>query len=395
MLIGLDGIPLTFPKTGIGHYTAQLAQALAAIAPQHEFRLVYPSSFPRVDFPFDSAPPHNLSCVRVPVGPIRKHWWSVGLPAYIAKEKIQLFHGTNYDVPLWRGCRTVLTIHDLSLLLHPETHERRSVARAKRRLPVMAKAADAIVVPTEAIRQEVCERLRVSEEKVFAVPEAAREFFQPVQFAETKATRERLGIGDEFILTVGTIEPRKNIPALVKAFERLLLRESEIGRVKSEVGGVKFEGGRMNSERQLQLVIAGGDGWLSGPSFEAIKNSPVAEQIVLTGYLEDAALRDLYSACRVFVYPSLYEGFGLPPIEAMACGAPVIVGDIPALVESTAGAARIASAREPDALPQAMFEVLTDENERAALIKAGRQRATELSWTQTAIKTLQIYESLL
>ena len=106
-------------------------------------------------------------------------------------------------------------------------------------------------------------------------------------------------------------------------------------------------------------------------------------------------MRDLYSACRVFVYPSLYEGFGLPPIEAMACGAPVIVGDIPALVESTAGAARIASAREPDALPQAMFEVLTDENERAALIKAGRQRATELSWTQTAIKTLQIYESLL
>src|SRR5690242_8751675 len=381
MLIGLDGIPLTFLKTGVGHYTAQLAQALAAIAPEHEFRLVYPSSFPRVDFPFDSAPPHNLSSVRVPVGPIRKHWWSIGLPRYVARERIQLFHGTNYDVPLWRGCRTVLTIHDLSLLLHPETHERRSVARAKRRLPVMAKAADAIVVPTEAIKQEVCERLRVGEQKVFAVPEAARAFFQPIEFAETKATRERLGIGDEFVLTVGTIEPRKNIPVLVKAFERLVTRESEIVRVKSE--------------QRLQLVIAGGKGWLSGPSFEAIENSPAAGQIVVTGYLDDAALRDLYSSCRVFVYPSLYEGFGLPPIEAMACGAAVIVSNNSALVESTAGAAMIADAREPEAWAAAMSELLEDDNERAALINAGHRRATELSWKQTAIKTLQIYESLL
>lgn len=381
MLIGLDGIPLTFPKTGVGHYTAQLAQALAAIAPEHEFRLVYPSTFPAVRFPFDNAPPHNLGFVHVPVGPIRKHWWSIGLPRYIARERIRLFHGTNYDVPLWRGCRTVLTIHDLSLLLHPETHERRSVARAKRRLPLMAKAADAIVVPTEAIKQEVCERLRVGEEKVFAVPEAAREFFQPVDFAETKATREKLGIGDEFILTVGTIEPRKNIPVLVKAFERLLLRGSEIDRAKSE--------------RQLRLVIAGGDGWLSGPSFEAIKSSPAAGQIVLTGYLDDAALRDLYSACRVFVYPSLYEGFGLPPIEAMACGAAVIVSDTSALVESTAGAAMIATAREPEAWAEAMSEVLNDGAKRAALIDAGRRRVGELSWKQTAIETLQIYKSLL
>jgi glycosyltransferase involved in cell wall biosynthesis len=374
MLIGLDGIPLTFPKTGVGHYTAQLANALATIAPEHEFRLVYPSSFPAASFQLDSPTPDNLGSVRVPVGPIRKHWWSVGLPGYIAKQHLQLFHGTNYDVPLWRGCRTVLTIHDLSLLLHPETHERRSVARAKRRLPVMSKTADAILVPTEAVRQEVCEHLRVGEQKVFAVPEAAREFFHAVEFAETSATRQKLGIGDEFILTVGTIEPRKNIPTLVKAFERLPLREAN---------------------RQLQLVIAGGNGWLSGPSFEAIKNSRAAAQIVLTGYLHDAALRDLYSSCRVFVYPSLYEGFGLPPIEAMACGAPVVVNDIPALVESTGGAARLVDARNADELARAIGEVFHDDKERAALSQAGRKRATELSWTQTAIKTMQVYESLL
>ena len=373
MLIGLDGIPLTFPKTGVGHYTAELANALAKIAPEHEFRLVYPSSFPASSFQFVNAPAPNVKTARVPVGPIRKHWWSVGLPTYISKEQIQLFHGTNYDVPMWHGCPTVLTIHDLSLLLHPDTHEKRSVRRARRRLPLMSKAADAIVVPTEAIRREVCEYMGTSGQKVFVVPEAAREFFHPVAFEETIATRERLGTGEDFILTVGTIEPRKNIPTLVRAFERVR---------------------QIESNRHLKLVIAGGNGWLAGPSLEAIKNSKAARQIILTGYLNDGELRDLYSSCRVFVYASLYEGFGLPPIEAMACGAAVVVSNIPALVESTGGAARLSDPRDPDDLAQTIAEVLNNDDEWAALTAAGRKRASELSWTQAAIKTMQVYENL-
>lgn len=373
MLIGIDGIPLRFPKTGIGHYTAELAGALARIAPQHEFRLVYPSSLPAAHFNSDGSPLLNLASVRVPVGPIRKHWWSVGLPSYISKEQIRLFHGTNYEVPLWRRCPTVVTIHDLSMLLHPETHERSSVKRARRRLPVMSRAADAIIVPTATIRREVCEYLGAGERKVFVVPEAAREFFHPVVFHETSATRVRLGIADDFILTVGTIEPRKNIPTLVAAFERLPQTESN---------------------KRLQLVIAGGSGWLAGPSLDAIKNSKARHQIVLTGYLHDEELRDLYSSCRVFVYPSLYEGFGLPPIEAMACGAAAVVSNIPALIESTAGAAKLAGPRDADEISQAISELLNDDELRSAMSDLGRHRAAELSWAQTAIKTLQVYEKI-
>jgi alpha-1,3-rhamnosyl/mannosyltransferase len=236
----------------------------------------------------------------------------------------------------------------------------------------MSRTADAISVPTEAIRQEVCEYLGRSEEMVFVVPYAAREFFHPVSLDEASVTRARLGIGNEFILTVGTIEPRKNIPMLVTAFERL-----------------------SESQPQLQLVIVGGNGWLAGPSLEAIKKSKAGHRIVLTGYVGETALRDLYSSCLVFVYPSLYEGFGLPPIEAMACGAAVVVSDIPALVESTGLAARAVDPRDADDIAQTISEVLNNDDQRAALSVAGRKRASELSWTQTAIKTMQIYDTLL
>src|ERR1700740_1722723 len=121
MLIGLDGIPLTFPKTGVGHYTAQLARGLASIAPEHEFRFIYPSHFSAAKFQLENPSP-NLTAVRVPARNVKRFWWSVGLPLYLRGQNLNLFHGTNYDIPLWRRCPTVVTIHDLSLLLHSRTH---------------------------------------------------------------------------------------------------------------------------------------------------------------------------------------------------------------------------------------------------------------------------------
>src|ERR687896_677972 len=131
MLIGLDGIPLTEPKTGVVHYTFELARALARVAPQNEFELAYPSTYSPIDLtPNEGSLPTNLQAARVNVGPLGRHWWSIGLPCYVRKRGIELFHGTNYDIPLRRRCATVLTIHDLSLMTHPETHEKPRVRRA-------------------------------------------------------------------------------------------------------------------------------------------------------------------------------------------------------------------------------------------------------------------------
>ncbi len=210
------------------------------------------------------------------------------------------------------------------------------------------------------MRREVCARLRVAPSKVFAVHEAARACFRPLESGEAAAALGELGIGGgEFLLAVGTIEPRKNLLTLVRAFEEVLRERPASG---------------------LRLVVAGGRGWLSGPLFEAIERSPAAERIVLTGYVSDEQLRALYSACAAFVYPSLYEGFGLPPLEAMSCGAPVVAGWTPAVAEVTAGAARLFDPRDHGQLARALLELLDDDAARRALSEAGLRRAAHFSW---------------
>ena len=374
MIIGLDGIPLTSLKTGIGHYTFELARALARVEPAIEFDLPYPSVFSPISLQQNEPLPSNLKPNRLRVGPISRHWWSVGLPHYIQRRGIKLFHGTNYDVPLWKRCATVLTVHDMSLVLHPQKHKRRSVRRARRRLPLMARLANALVVPTKTIRREVCDQLQVSADKVFVVPEAARDCFHPVTLEETEAQRHRLGVGNEFVLAVGTIEPRKNYLALVHAFGEVLVARPEL---------------------KLQLVIVGARGWLSSGVFEAIEESPARERIILTGYLGDDDLRALYSSCRCFVYPSMYEGFGLPPLEAMSCGAPVIAGSASAIAEVTGGAARLVNPASTQEIARAILELIENEGMRRQLVDAGRLRTAEFSWSRTALLTLEIYREVI
>jgi glycosyltransferase involved in cell wall biosynthesis len=377
MRVGLDGLPLTSLKTGVGHYTFELARALASETTSSSFEILYPSTYAPISLiesGEEARLPDNLKLERVRVSSLGRHWWSAGLPRYVRRHKVELFHGTNYDVPLWRQCATVLTIHDLSHFLHPETHERRSVRRARRRLPVMARTADAVITPTESVRREVCEQLQTGSEKVFAIPEAARACFRPLAFPETEEVRQTLGIGADFLLAVGTLEPRKNLWLLVSAFEEVT---------------------RARSEGNTQLVIAGGRGWLSAPLFAAIEKSPARDRILLTDYLHDEDLRALYASCRAFIYPSIYEGFGLPPLEAMACGAPVIASRIPALAETAGGAALLFDPRNADELAQKILELLTDENARRKLSTAGQQRAAEFSWANTARLTWNVYEDAL
>lgn len=374
MHIGLDGLPLTAPKTGVGHYTQELARALASVEPSSQFEIVYPSTYPPIELlPEDGQGlPENLKLNRVRVGMFGRRWWAAGLPNYLRHQQFDVFHGTNYEVPLWKRCATVLTIHDLSHFTYPETHEPARVKRSRRRLPLMVRAADAIITPTESVRAEVCEILSVEADWIFAIPEAARSSFYRVPFDETEARRQRLRIGQDFFLAVGTLEPRKNLTVLVSAFARLCEEQPA---------------------NKSQLVIAGGKGWLAGPLVELIEKSACRNRIVLTDYLHDDDLRVLYSSCRAFVYPSIYEGFGLPPLEAMACGAPVIASRIAAIEETTAGTALLFDPQDVAALVACLLEVATNDVLRNQLAEAGRKRAAEFSWEKAARLTWDVYEA--
>ena len=346
MNIALDGMPLASPLTGVGHYTAELARSLAIVSPSDSFTCISPG------------------------GLFKRRWWSLGLPLHLLRNSFDLFHGTNYEVPLWSRRPTVVTIHDLSLLLHSEVHEKYLVRRARWRLPLMAKAASKIITPSTSVKNEVCETFRMDSEKVTVTPEAPRPVFKR---REAPELRRRFGIDREFIFFVGTIEPRKNLRRLLEAFHQLLRTTS----------------------LSPTLVIAGGQGWLMDDFLSLIKQKRLEDRVCLTGYLEDEDLCGLYSTCAAFVYPSLYEGFGLPPLEAMACGAPVITSNISSLMETVGGAARLVDPKDVDDIARAMTEMLSDEKAREHYAELGRNHVKQFSWEQTALKTLEVYRQVL
>ncbi|HVS82616.1 MAG TPA: glycosyltransferase family 1 protein [Pyrinomonadaceae bacterium] len=375
MRIGLDGFPLLTPRTGVGHYTFELARALARLAPSDEFELVAPGPFPgSIIEDIRRNCPDNLRAVNAEASSIRRRrWWAVGLPLYLRKASLDLFHGTNYEVPLWSKRRSVLTIHDLSILLHPDTHQADLARRARRRLPVMARSASMIITATECVRREICQHLHVKPDRVVVTPYAPRSGFQAMPAEQANQTKRRFGVEDEFILFVGTVEPRKNLLTLVRAFEQVLRQTS----------------------RRPQLVVVGAEGWLMDELFAFIKESAISDRLRLTGYLDDDDLRALYSSCTVFVYPSIYEGFGLPPLEAMACGAPVIASNIATFQETLGDVAQLVESNDAEALAKRIVEFLENEDRRRTLSAAGLEHAGKFSWERTARLTLEVYREVL
>jgi glycosyltransferase involved in cell wall biosynthesis len=346
MNIALDGMPLVSPLTGVGHYTAELARNLAIVAPSDSFKFISP---------------HGL---------LKRRWWSLGLPLHLLRNSFDLFHGTNFEIPFWSRRPTVVTIHDLSLMLLSEVHREDLIWRSRWRLPWMASKASRVITPSNSVKKELCEAVDIHPDKVVVTPEAPRSVFKR---REDPELRRRLGIEGDFILFVGTIEPRKNLRRLVEAFDQML----------------------RNTSLSPKLVIAGGKGWMMDDFFSFIEEKGVTDRVCLTGYLQDEELCTLYSTCTAFIYPSLYEGFGLPPLEAMACGAPVITSRTPALMETVGTAARLVDPKNIGDMAQAMTEMLSDQRAREHYAELGKFHVKQFSWEQTALKTLEVYRQLL
>jgi len=370
MRIALDAIPLAAAKTGIGHYTDALAGWLARVYSDHQYDLLSPFDF---DFDYNGARPKNLNKQFIPVRSIFRKWWLVGLPALLRIYKVDLFHGTNYCVPVFAPCPTVVTIHDLSLFTQSHTHEEENVKRGKRRMPIMARRASRIIAPSEWTKREIVEQLRVSPEKIRVIYEAAREGMKPLPPHLCQSVLDKHQIRRPYLLYVGTIEPRKNLLTLIRAYDELL----------------------RTTPRRPQLVLCGGRGWLCDEVFNLVGDLRLQDQVRFTGYVEDADLPALYSAAEAFVYPSLYEGFGLPPLEAMACGAPVITSDVSSLPEVVGKAGLTHAPNDAHALTEAMAKLLGDETTREYFRRAGLKQAANFSWERAARETQSVYDEVL
>ncbi len=365
MRIAFDGTALRPGRTGVGYYTEHLLHHLARVASNDELIVV---SNRAID---TTAPLPARVRVATPARRIPRLVWMQTLAVTALREvDADVVHFTNGMVPLASPVPTVVTIHDMSLRLYPRYHPPRRVLLNRPLVDLAARHADAIITVSESAKHDIVRLYNLDPRRVHVVYEAAAPSFRRVHDpAELERVRRRYGLDERVILYVGTIEPRKNLPKLIDAFAAR----------------------RRAGELDHQLVCVGPYGWLSRGLQDRIDKSTVAHAINFTGYVPFADLPALYSLAEMFVYPSMYEGFGLPVIEAMACGAPVITGRTAALAEVGGGAIEHVDDIEPEALGRALVALARSRDRRAELSAAGLARSATFSWERAAQESLAIY----
>lgn len=370
MRVGLDAAVLKEEAYGIGNYIKNLIFNLASTKPHDDYFLVAS----RQGIPHFASLANRLSFGLCPNSPLpRVVWEQTVLPRILGTKKIDVFHGLASSVPLRGNCPRVATVHDLTAFTVPDRHTfaRRNYLRWM--IPEACKRADVIITVSEHTRDDLVKRLGVPYDKIVVIWLGVDPKFYPIGNTEQlAAVRQKYGISGNFILYVGVIEPRKNLCNLVRAFQDAV-----------------------DVHREYVLVLAGSPGWGYESVLRGVMSSSIRDRIILTGYVDSRDLCALYSASSLFVYPSLYEGFGLPVLEAMACGIPVITSNVSSLPEIAGGACVLVDPRSPGDLMRAMRRVLAEEHVRKMLSEQGILRARAFSWERTARKTHEVYSRLL
>src|SRR5262245_57728917 len=366
MRIAFDGTTLRPGRTGVGYYSEHLLRHLVCEHPDDEFVVVSNQAIDTTS-PLPSRVEIASSAFRVP----RLVWMQMFAPGALERLRPDVVHFTNGMVPMVSRVPTVVTIHDMSLTLYPRYHPPRRVLLNRPFVDLAARRADAIITVSESAKDDITRIYKLSPERVHVVQEAAAPSFRPVTDpAVLSRVREQYGLRDRFILSVGSIEPRKNLPTLIEAFARR----------------------HRTKELPHQLVCAGPYGWLSGDLNERIDRLRVSNAIRFTGYVPFDDLSALYTLAEMFVFPSIYEGFGLPIVEAMAAGTPVVTTRSGSLGEVAGDAAYYVDRLNPDALGDAMVQLSRDPVRRHELRTRGLLRARTFSWDRAARETHEVYQ---
>ncbi|EFH90136.1 glycosyltransferase family 4 protein [Ktedonobacter racemifer] len=375
MKIGINALFYQHPASGTGQYMFHLLDALSTIDSQNEYVLFGPqpasnttSFYPYVVQPVPAFVQRNEN--------LRKIFWEqVTAPTAARKARVDVMHVPYFAPPLLPRVPTVVTIHDVIPLRLPAYLPNKKVQAYMNLAARAAHNATEVITISQHARQDIIEVLKIPEERIHVIYQAAGEQFQPIRDPEVLArARARYGLNERYIFYLGGIDQRKNVPQLVRAFAQLYTRLGD---------------------PDLQLFISGNPDKQSGPFFPDPR--PVARELgiekqVICRFVEDEDKPTIYSGARLFAFPSLYEGFGLDPLEAMGCGTPVVCSNRTSLPEVVGDAALLIDPDNLNEFVDAMYRVLTDETLRSDLSARSLERAKAFSWHTTATQTLSVYE---
>ena len=373
MRIGIDYTAAVRQGAGIGRYTRELVRALAKLDRSHDYVLFAAAGGQRL---VDTGWPPNFQTHAVPLSDraLAILWHRLRLPLWVelATGPLDIFHSPDFVLPPVRRARTMLTVHDLSFIRYPECADANLRAYLNKVVPRSVQRADFVLADSQNTKNDLVELLGVEFEKIEVVYPGVEDRFRPIEDQPLlEEVRTRYSLPPRFVLGLGTLQPRKNFTGLIEAFADLRFAICD-----------------------LRLVIAGGKGWLYEEIFATVERLGLEEKVVFPGFVADEHLPALYNLADLFVFPSLYEGFGLPPLEAMACGTPVITSDASSLPEVVGEAELMMEATDVEALTEAMKRVLEDNALREGMIAKGMKQAKKFTWEQAAAKLLSLYEAI-
>jgi glycosyltransferase involved in cell wall biosynthesis len=366
MQVAYDAAPLMNPRTGVGHYAATLLDRLMKLDTELQFML-YALTRSNDTSGVPSGDRISFKHWRLPARVVTRAWERLGFPAgerLIGRPDI--VHGTNFWIPPVKNVKGVVTIHDLTFHLHPEFCTPQ-IQRYEWMIPKVLERCSIVLVPSQTVGDELHRELGFPQDRIIVTPEGVREAF--VGAAPDPALQQRMGIRGDYILFAGTQEPRKNLDRLLQALSKV--------------------------DPNLSLVIAGPPGWGSIDLPALSHKLKLDRRVIFSNYIPDQALGSLLAGARAFVFPTLYEGFGLPPLEAMAAGVPVVAARAGALPEVLGDAPIWCDPLDAASIANAIDIAVSDEALRKQSVQLGRARARMFDWNNTARLTLEAYRKAL